>query len=58
MSVLVAHGDNYAQRWKKMSEYNENNRTSFEESAQESQDKLTFGQKVSDAVAKFGGSWV
>lgn len=39
-----------------MSEYNENNRTSFEESAQESQDKLTFGQKVSDAVAKFGGS--
>lgn len=57
MSVLVAHGDKYAQRWKKMSEYNENNRTSFEESAQESQDKLTFGQKVSDAVAKFGGSW-
>lgn len=40
-----------------MSEYNENNRTSFEESAQELQDKLTFGQKVSDAVAKFGGSW-
>jgi len=40
-----------------MSEYKENNRTSFEDSAQELQDKLTFGQKVSDAVAKFGGSW-
>jgi uncharacterized membrane protein len=39
-----------------MSEYNENNRTSFEESAQESQE-LTLGQKVADAVAKFGGSW-
>lgn len=39
-----------------MSEY-ENNQASFEESAQDAQDKLTLGQKVADAVAKFGGSW-
>ena len=40
-----------------MSEYNENSRTPFEESAQESSEKLTVGQKVADVVAKFGGSW-
>ena len=40
-----------------MSEFRETNRPSYEESAQEQQEKLTFGQKVSDWVAKFGGSW-
>jgi len=40
-----------------MSEFREINRPSYEESAQEQQEKLTFGQKVSDWVAKFGGSW-
>jgi uncharacterized membrane protein len=40
-----------------MSEINERNRASFEETAQELQDKLTIGQRVADSVAKFGGSW-
>ena len=37
-----------------MPEY-ENNRSSHESSSKD--DKLTTGQKIADAVAKFGGSW-
>lgn len=40
-----------------MSEFNETTKTSFEDSTHELQDKLTLGQIVADAVAKFGGSW-
>jgi uncharacterized membrane protein len=40
-----------------MSEYHENNPISFEESEQELYDKLTFGEKFADSVAKLGGSW-
>ncbi len=40
-----------------MSEFNETTKTSFEDSTHELQDKLTIGQIVADAVAKFGGSW-
>jgi uncharacterized membrane protein len=40
-----------------MSEFRESNRPSYEESAQEQLEKLTIGQRVADAVAKFGGSW-
>ena len=36
---------------------NENKIISFEEVTQDSGDNLTVGQKVADAVAKFGGSW-
>jgi len=60
--MSLSHSDksrrtNHAQRWKKMSEFNEINRTPFEDTAQEFSDKLTFGQKIADSVAKFGGSW-